>query len=379
MRLTKRGPYWWVDFRDPSGKRRRISTGEAEEAAAYVKAGSIVQGAMLAAATTPSDARPTLAVRLEDTYRGHWSRTRSATVMRRVVDLLKREVADLKLADVNTRGLRALAERWLAAGTAPATVNRRMSAIGVALARAVEDGDLPARPKLPHYAERNKRERYLTAEEEARVLALLCGWSLGTEAMGDDDAAAGWRYVHNLAVFLLDTGFRFSEAYKFRLDGGQADLSHGDTKTGTGRRVPLTPRAAAAAADLLASPIHARLQATESKAAWDWVSHRWQRACAGAGIEGVTLHILRHTCASRLVQRGVPIFTVSKWLGHSSVKVTERYAKLAPNSLSQALAALAGAPVPLEESVHGTQLLPRGQDSTDGGTVTRTAPLRNHS
>ena len=54
----------------------------------------------------------------------------------------------------------------------------------------------------------------------------------------------------------------------------------------------------------------------------------------------VTLHVLRHTCASRLVQRSVPIYTVSKWLGHSSVKVTERYAKLAPESPAMALQAL---------------------------------------
>lgn len=41
-------------------------------------------------------------------------------------------------------------------------------------------------------------------------------------------------------------------------------------------------------------------------------------------------HRLRHTFASRLVQNNVPIYKVSKWLGHSSVTVTEIYAKFAP-------------------------------------------------
>lgn len=36
------------------------------------------------------------------------------------------------------------------------------------------------------------------------------------------------------------------------------------------------------------------------------------------------------TFASRLVQEGFPIYTVSKWLGHSSVVVTQRYAHFAP-------------------------------------------------
>ena len=49
-------------------------------------------------------------------------------------------------------------------------------------------------------------------------------------------------------------------------------------------------------------------------------------ACRKAGIEGVTWHTLRHTFASRLVNRGVDIVTVKELLGHSSLSVTIRYA-----------------------------------------------------
>ena len=49
-----------------------------------------------------------------------------------------------------------------------------------------------------------------------------------------------------------------------------------------------------------------------------------------AGLKGVSWHILRHTFASRLVQEGVSIFKVSKWLGHSSVNTTMIYSHLAP-------------------------------------------------
>ncbi len=47
-----------------------------------------------------------------------------------------------------------------------------------------------------------------------------------------------------------------------------------------------------------------------------------------------TIHTLRHTFASRLVQAGVSIAKVSKLLGHSSVQTTEIYAHLAPNEVS---------------------------------------------
>ena len=43
------------------------------------------------------------------------------------------------------------------------------------------------------------------------------------------------------------------------------------------------------------------------------------------GITGVTWHTLRHTFATRLLDRGVDIMTVKELLGHSTVIVTMRY------------------------------------------------------
>jgi len=44
-----------------------------------------------------------------------------------------------------------------------------------------------------------------------------------------------------------------------------------------------------------------------------------------ANIENASLHTLRKTCGSILVQQGLDIYRVSKWLGHSSVAVTEKH------------------------------------------------------
>ena len=46
---------------------------------------------------------------------------------------------------------------------------------------------------------------------------------------------------------------------------------------------------------------------------------------AKAGIIGADLHTLRKTAGARLIQKGVDIYRVSKFLGHSSVTVTERH------------------------------------------------------
>ncbi len=56
--------------------------------------------------------------------------------------------------------------------------------------------------------------------------------------------------------------------------------------------------------------------------------------------DDVTIHTLRHTCASRLVQNAVDIRRVKEWMGHKSLVVTMRYAHLAPEHLFEAAAAL---------------------------------------
>lgn len=45
----------------------------------------------------------------------------------------------------------------------------------------------------------------------------------------------------------------------------------------------------------------------------------------------VVFHTLRHTFASWLIQEGISIPVISQLLGHSSIKLTMRYAHLSPN------------------------------------------------
>ena len=48
-------------------------------------------------------------------------------------------------------------------------------------------------------------------------------------------------------------------------------------------------------------------------------------------------HILRHTCASRLVRGGVDIRRVQMWLGHQTLQMTMRYAHLSPQAMLEAV------------------------------------------
>lgn len=58
----------------------------------------------------------------------------------------------------------------------------------------------------------------------------------------------------------------------------------------------------------------------------------------GQTIKGVHPHMLRHTYATEMLERGVDIKTLSAILGHESVKTTERYARVKNESVKRAQA-----------------------------------------
>ena len=54
------------------------------------------------------------------------------------------------------------------------------------------------------------------------------------------------------------------------------------------------------------------------------------------GIENANIHVLRKTFGSTLCQKKLDIYTISKLLGHSSVRVTEsHYAELLDKDLRE--------------------------------------------
>ena len=106
--------------------------------------------------------------------------------------------------------------------------------------------------------------------------------------------------------------------------------------------IPLTTRAAAV--------LHRQSSSTESAYvftqpdgrpyALDQVGVAVIRAARRAGLEDVSLHTLRHTFISRLVQAGQPLPEVAALAGHRDIKMTLRYAHLAPDHLREGIAAL---------------------------------------
>jgi integrase len=66
------------------------------------------------------------------------------------------------------------------------------------------------------------------------------------------------------------------------------------------------------------------------------------RACKDAGVEDFSLHDLRHHYASMLRMNGVDLHTLQKLLGHSDLRMTDRYSHLSQSFLLGAAKQLDG-------------------------------------
>ena len=67
----------------------------------------------------------------------------------------------------------------------------------------------------------------------------------------------------------------------------------------------------------------------QAENAWTWVRKEMEYS----GDTEFVMHALRHTTATRLIDKGIDLYTVKEWLGHSTIQVTERYAHLNPDKL----------------------------------------------
>jgi integrase len=70
---------------------------------------------------------------------------------------------------------------------------------------------------------------------------------------------------------------------------------------------------------------------------FDSINKGWAALMKRASIKNFRFHDTRHDYASRLVMSGVDLFTVKELLGHADIKMTQRYAHLAPDKLAAAV------------------------------------------
>jgi integrase len=148
-------------------------------------------------------------------------------------------------------------------------------------------------------------------------------------------------HLRPLVVFGLHTGLRAGELCSLTWEHIDVDrqlvrVVSGTAKSRRERAIPLTPTAWQVLEDRRsadASP-EGRVFSYRSFAS------PFNAAVKRAGLQGVTPHTLRHTMATRALERGVNIRTVQRWLGHASVTQTERYTHPSPTYEREAILVL---------------------------------------
>jgi integrase len=254
------------------------------------------------------------------------------------------------------------------AGVKDTTINRDLDTLRSVLSKAVEWGVLREHPMRT--VKRAKvdvlgRLRYLSPDEEQRLRDSLRARD-HSRREGRDRFNA-WRrergykplpdfgtypdHVEPIILTALATGLRRGELLALKW----ADVSLGadagitvrgaTAKSGLTRHVPLHDEVAAVLRawrtctpdqpDNFVFPGPQGEQMTTLKTAW-------AKMATAADLDDFTFHDLRHSFASKLVQRGVDLIVVSRLLGHADIKMTLRYSHLSPTQTTAAVAKLVG-------------------------------------
>lgn len=320
MTIRQRGDSYQVDL--GSGKnrvRRSFKTyAEAQQAESEY---AIAMASSGVSSTTPQDTLAgMLRVATMSTWRGTRSGPKLALQGQRVVETLGATTHPRK---VDARAIDAAIAVWAEAGNSGATINRKLSALSVLLKHAQRYGLIDRVPDLPKQREATHRIRWMDGVEEARVLTAC-------EELGLTE-------LKHYVVIGVEVGLRASE--QLRLEGRDLVGHHlhiGPGKTHRPRTLPLENRAA----DLLAflaersgpsGRIFPGLTYATVRRQWEMV----RRTLRMESDPQFVIHMLRHTCASRMVQMGIPLALIQQWLGHTNIATTMRYAHLAPDSLER--------------------------------------------
>jgi integrase len=259
-------------------------------------------------------------------------------------------------------------ERWrtarLKAGRKPATTNRDLASLRSALTKAREWKLLTTHPLASVKQSRVDvigHVRFLSADEETRL----------REALGvrDDrrrvarEQANAWRvergyevwpafglytdHLTPLVLLAMHTGCRRGELLQLRwrdvdLVAAQLVVRGDGTKSGKTRVLPLNSEAGGVLKAWRPNAVDpsAFVFPGDEGERLGGIKTAFLKVLKDAEIVGFRFHDLRHDFASKLVQAGVDLNTVRELLGHADLKMTLRYAHLAPEHKAAAVAKL---------------------------------------
>ncbi|WP_455831525.1 phage integrase [Pseudomonas fluorescens] len=267
-----------------------------------------------------------------------------------------------RLDAITGRDLEQIRTGWMQAGNKASTVNRKMGSISGVFSRAVEWEYIDTHPlaKLKQLKVDSKGViRYLADDETKRLRDALDARQ--DEMRAERESANTWRtdrhrepmpsllelpftdHLKPMVLVSLNTGMRRGELFDLKWSAVNFDtktitVAGATTKTSDTRHIPMNK-------ETIGVLEAWKKQASKSPYAFpgqgggrfEDVKSAWLKLLERAQIDGFRWHDMRHDFASRLVMAGVPLNTVRDLLGHADIKMTLRYAHLAPGTKAAAV------------------------------------------
>lgn len=324
MRIyTRNGtPNWWATWYGKDGKRHRRSTGTSDKRLAEVLTAEWAQESFLEEhfGKKPElpfeDALLSYAKTQKRDSKHFMDKTRYRLLF------LSKRFPNWNVRDFTYGAMQTFVDERMET-VSSAMAQRDLALVKAIINKARKEGRTDFAPNFPKLKGSKPRVRWLTEEEVERLA----------------DCAAP--HLKPLILFAADTGGRRSEL--FNLDWRYVDLERGritfvDTKNGDDRTVRLCERAVRTLQDL--GPKENGPVFTYFGRSIGDIKHAFDTARTRAGIEDFRFHDLRHTFASRLVQGGVPLYSVMGLTGHKSLEMVQRYAHLSPDYQEDAIRVL---------------------------------------
>lgn len=262
-------------------------------------------------------------------YDRKWKKKKDGAKSRRRAEMIQDLLGDIPLASFDEKKYYQMVSLLEARDVQESTINRYRAALKTILRHHQLDYRF-----IEMTSESGGRIRILTKEEESATIALF-------RDTKHSSRRSAFHEMPDFITVLVDTGMRANELLGLPprdIDFITNMLTIWINKADKPRSIPMTSRvirilavrAKNESGKLFSLNIH------QADKAWAWMRTEMKLE----GDHDFVIHALRHTCATRLIVKGIDIYRVQKWMGHKSIKTTEKYLHLDPQQLKAAAAAL---------------------------------------
>lgn len=249
-----------------------------------------------------------------------------------IINRIKTAFKDKKAGEIKPKDIQKFLMKLIDEELSPATVNKHRAVLSKMFNLGIDNDLCLYNPvsRLKPLRVDNVRDKTLSPEEEKTLYKVLNSFHKVKTRGGEIKNFFPYKKLKRLITFALNTGERRSEMINSQWDDVDKDFSIitvVNSKSGRSREIPVNNklRRMLKAMYKLRGDSPYIFANPDTGLPYVDIKHSLTSLFKEAGLEGFTLHCCRHTFATRLIEKGVDIRTVQELLGHSDIKMTERY------------------------------------------------------